>query len=324
MVETMRGPIDAAKLGATLMHEHIFIINYETTENFPEQWPDEGASLQKAADLLEELRESEGISTIVDVTAVGLGRNTARLERLAQLTDINIITCTGLYVFALEPHVFRYRGPGKLFDEPDPIYDLLLRDITEGVAGTSVKAGILKCASDSFGLTPGVERILRVTAQVHRATGVPISTHTLAAAKSGLEQQRVFEEEGVDLSRVIIGHCGDTTDLDYLEELIQRGSYLGMDRFGLDAFLPFKDRVETVAELCKRGHANRLVVGHDASAHDDGHNQQMLKTLLPNWHWRHFTRDVVPALRERGVEESEIEQILVGNPRAIFARTGAY
>ena len=106
---------------------------------------------------------------------------------------------------------------------------------------------------------PRVERVLRAVAQAHRATGVPITTHTHAHTRRGLEQQRVFAEEGVDLSWVVIGHSGDTTDLDYLEELIAAGSYLGMDRFGLDNILPFEDRVDTVARMCERGHAGKII-----------------------------------------------------------------
>ena len=142
--------------------------------------------------------------------------------------------------------------------------DMFVRDITEGIADTGIKAAILKCATDEPGVTPGVERVLRAVAQAHRQTGVPISTHTHAATRRGLEQQRIFAEEGVDLSRVVIGHSGDTTDLDYLEELIANGSYIGMDRFGLDTFLTTEERVDTVATMCERGHADKMVLSHDA------------------------------------------------------------
>src|SRR5207245_10838055 len=107
--------------------------------------------------------------------------------------------------------------------------------------------------TDAPGCTPVVGRVLRAAAKAHRLTGVPISTHTHAATRRGLEQQRIFAEEGVDLSRVVIGHSGDTTDLSYLEELIGNGSYIGMDRFGIDTILSFEDRVNTVAAMCSSG-----------------------------------------------------------------------
>ncbi len=146
---------------------------------------------------------------------------------------------------------------------------MFVRDIEQGIADTGIKAGILKCATDEPGVTPGVERVLRAVAQAHKRTGVPISTHTHAGLRRGLEQQRIFEEEGVDLSRVVIGHSGDSTDIGYLEELIAAGSYLGMDRFGIDVILPFEDRVNIVAQMCERGHADKMVLSHDANCYFD-------------------------------------------------------
>ena len=162
--------------------------------------------------------------------------------------------------------MFYFRGPGtELGGDDEPMISLFVRDIEEGIQGTGIKAGILKCATDEPGITHDVERVLRAVAAAHRRTGVPISTHTHAATERGLDQQTIFEEEGVDLTRVIIGHCGDSTDPDYLEKLVSKGSLIGMDRFGIDVQLPFEDRVNIVAEMCKRGHANKMVLSHDAS-----------------------------------------------------------
>jgi phosphotriesterase-related protein len=231
---------------------------------------------------------------------------------------------TGVYTYNDVPMYFHFTGPGTLLNGPEPMVDMFVRDITEGIAGTGVKAAILKCATDAPGMTPGVERVLRAVAQAHRATGVPITTHTHAHTRRGLEQQHVFAEEGVDLTRVIIGHSGDTTDLDYLEELIAAGSYLGMDRFGLDNILSFEDRVDTVARMCQRGHAHRMVLAHDASCYIDWLPEAALPFALPNWHYLHIHNDVLPALRERGVTEEQITTMLVDNPRAIFSRHGGY
>jgi phosphotriesterase-related protein len=139
-----------------------------------------------------------------------------------------------------------------------------------------------------------------------------------------VDQQRIFAEEGVDLSRVVIGHSGDTTDLDYLEELVAAGSYLGMDRFGVDNILSFEDRVDTVVRMCERGHADRMVLAHDASCYIDWLPEAALPVVLPNWHYLHISNDVLPALRQRGVTEDQITTMLVDNPRAIFSNGGAY
>jgi phosphotriesterase-related protein len=197
---------------------------------------------------------------------------------------------------------------------------MFVADITEGIAGTGVRAAILKCATDQQGVTPDVELVLRSVARAQRATGVPISTHTHAVSKRGLEQQDVFESEGVDLSRVVIGHSGDTTDLAYLEEIMRRGSFIGMDRFGIDPILSFDDRVATVATLCERGHADQMVLSHDAACFID--LSPNIRAHLPNSHYLHISRDVIPALEKHGVSQDQIDQMLITNPRRIFEHPG--
>ncbi len=322
-VQTVRGPIATGDLGVVLMHEHVFVLSPEIMANYPEGWGDEAAREADAVDKLNSLK-AVGVDTIVDPTVIGLGRYIPRIDRVAAQTDLQIVVATGVYTYNDVPMYFHFTGPGTALDGPEPMVDMFVRDITEGIAGTGVKAAILKCATDEPGVTPGVERVLRAVARAHLATGVPITTHTHARTRRGLEQQRIFTEEGVDLGRVIIGHSGDTTDLDYLEQLIAAGSYLGMDRFGLDNILSFEDRVATVAEMCARGHADKMVLAHDASCYIDWLPEAALPLVLPNWHYLHIHNDVLPALRQRGVTEDQITTMLVDNPRAIFSKQGAY
>ena len=324
MVQTARGELPTTSLGSTLMHEHIFVLSPEIQQNWPdyeENW-DEEREMANAVEKLRELK-ANGIDTIVDLTVIGLGRYVPRVQRLAQLTDVNIIVATGAYVIETLPMYFHFRGPGAPAGGPEKMTPMFIKDITDGVGDTGVKAAILKCVTDVAGLTRDVERVLRSVAQAHRETGVPITTHTHVGTKRGLDQQRVFAEEGVDLSRVIIGHSGDTDDYAYLEELIAEGSYLGMDRFGLET-VSFEKRVEIVAEMCRRGHANRMVLSHDTSCFSDLSDPVRRKEIYPNWRWTHIPQDVVPALRKCGVDDDQIDQMLVRNPRDIFQRQGGY
>jgi len=322
-INTVRGAVDAEKLGVTLMHEHIFVLSTEIMQNFPEGWGDEEQRVADAIARLNELK-ARGVDTVVDLTVIGLGRYIPRIQRIAAQTNINIIVATGVYTYNDVPFFFHFQGPGTELGGPEFMTEMFVRDIEQGIAGTGVKAGILKCATDSPGVTPGIERVLRATAQAHRRTGVPISTHTHAHTKRGLEQQKIFAEEGVDLSRVIIGHSGDTTDIAYLEELIAAGSYLGMDRFGIDVLLPFEDRVDTVAKMCERGHAGKMVLSHDAACFNDWLPERALPAVLPNWHFLHIHNDVIPALKTRGVTDEQLQTMLVENPRKIFETQGAY
>jgi phosphotriesterase-related protein len=322
-VETARGPIHSAQLGVTLMHEHVFVLDTEVLLNYPDEWGEEEKRIADAVTRMNELK-ARGVDTIVDLTVMGLGRYIPRIRRIAEQTSLNIIVATGIYTYCDLPHYFQYRGPGTMLGGPELMADMFVRDIQEGIADTGVKAGILKCATDAPGLTPGVERILRATAQAHRRTGVPISTHTHARKRVGLDQQRIFREEGVDLSRVVIGHCGDTTDLDYLERLIASGSTIGMDRFGIDSILSFEDRVQTVAKMCARGHAHKMVLSHDAACFMHWLPERLVPTMLPRWHYLHIHNDVIPALKEKGVTEEQLRTMLVDNPRKIFERRETY
>jgi phosphotriesterase-related protein len=322
-IETATGPVDSAELGRVLMHEHVFIISPEMKDNVPEEWGDEEERLADAARRLNELKAA-GIDTILDPTALGLGRYIPRINKLAGRIDLKIIVATGLYTFNELPHYWAGRIPGSGPDGSDPMVNLFVKDITEGIAGTGIKAGVIKCATDRPGVTPDVERVLRACAQTHRLTGCPITTHTFAADRRGLEQQAIFKEEGVDLTRVVIGHSGDTNDLGYLEELIANGSILGMDRFGIDGFLPTDERVKVIAELCERGYADRMVLSHDASCYLDWIPGEIPPSSMPHWHYLHISKDVLPMLREAGVTEAQIDTMLIDTPRRFLENRGAY
>ncbi|MFB9683765.1 phosphotriesterase family protein [Amycolatopsis plumensis] len=319
MIETVRGAIAPEALGRVLMHEHLFVLSPEFADNYPEhEGFREDEHVPEAIRRLKELKAA-GIDTIVDPTVIGLGRYIPRVQRVAAEVDVNIVVATGLYTYNDVPHYLHFRGPGTLLQGEDPLVGMFVGDIRDGITDTGVKAGLLKCATDEPGVTPGVERVLRAVAQAHVQTGAPIMTHTHAGTRRGLEQQEIFAAEGVDLTRVLIGHSGDSADLSYLREVADRGSLLGMDRFGLDLLLPFEERVNTVAAMCELGYAGSMVLSHDASCYIDWLPSAQLPEIAPNWHYLHITRDVLPALRERGVSEADITTMLVDNPRRFLS-----
>ena len=319
-VETVRGPVALEKLGTTFMHEHVFVLSTELLENYGGSYWDEE---RRVADAVAKLRKLKalGVGTIVDPTVIGLGRYVPRIVRINAEVDINIVAATGVYTYNELPHFFHYQGPGTLFGGDEPMIDFFKRDIAEGIAGTTVKAAFLKCAIDAQGMTPGVERTMRAVAKTQVETGVPITVHTNVRNESGLLAQDVFREEGVDLTKVVVGHSGDSTDLAYLTELADAGSFLGMDRFGIDGLLPFEQQVATVVELCKRGYAEKMVLSHDAACFIDWLPERTKALAMPNWHFTHIHDAVLPALRERGVTEAQITTMLVDNPRRYFTRS---
>jgi phosphotriesterase-related protein len=322
VVETVRGAVDVAELGRTLMHEHVFVLSTEHVQNYGAGgWWDEEERVADAVGKLGELVD-RGVRTIADPTVWGLGRYIPRIQRInEQVPELNIIVATGVYSYHDLPFQFLHRGPDGVLGGAEPMVENFVRDITEGIADTGVKAAFLKCCVEEAGLTPGVDRIMRAVAAAHRATGAPITVHTSSAHQTGRLAVDLFQKEGVDLSKVVIGHAGDTNDLDYLMELADTGAILGMDRFGVDLFNPTVERVATIARLCERGYTDRMVLSHDASCYMDwfGPDPEAVRQLAPNWHYRHIPDDVLPALRAAGVTAEQIDQMLVANPRRYFS-----
>jgi len=297
------------------MHEHVFVLTEGVNANFPRLWNHK----ERVAAAIVAMREAKahGVQTMVDLTVMGLGRDVATVREIAAASGIQIIVATGLLTHNELPSYFQSRSAEAMAEQ-------FVADIEQGIQGTDSRAGILKCATDKQGVTAGVEKVLHAVAQAHRRTGVPISTHTHALTEQGLRQQDIFEREGVDLRRAVIGHSGDTEDIAYLENLMARGSYIGMDRFGIDNILPMEKRVATIAELCERGHANQMVLSHDTCCHIDWFEPGVVSQVLPRWHFLHISDDVLPALRSAGVSDEQITQMTVGNPRRIFEAQGGY
>jgi phosphotriesterase-related protein len=317
-VQTIRGPIDTAALGRTLIHEHVFLMNMEYTFNYrPDFFAEE--TIARAAARLNALKAA-GIDTIIDLTVLGLGRHMPSLAQVAARTDLNIVVSTGAYTFNEAPAPFQFYGPGLLCDAPEPMIEHFVRDITVGIAGTGIKAGELKCAIDMPGLTPGVERVMRAVARTHLITGTPITIHTAPLAETGLVAQRVLTDEGVNLEDVVIGHCGDTTDIDYLVKVADQGSILGMDRFGVNFTITTADRVKTIAAMVQRGYIDQLTLSHDCCCWSDFFpNVGEYAKAMPDHHYLHIHNDVIPALLAAGVTQAQIDKMFIDNPRRHFA-----
>ena len=321
-VETVRGPVELSDLGATLMHEHVFVLSTEHVQNYGDEWWDEEARVADAVTKLNALH-AKGITTIVDPTVWGLGRNIPRIQRIAARTPLNIVVATGLYVFEELPLQYAYRGPGLVLDIPEPLVTDFVGDIADGIAGTGVKAAFLKCCVEHAVPSPGVERIARAVARASVETGAPITVHTSGHEQSGTTALDLFAAEGADLTKVVVGHAGDSNDLDYLMALADRGAYLGMDRFGLDLFNPGPERVKTIAALAARGYDDRMVLGHDANCFIDywgGAHDAVKAAGAPNWHYEHISDDILPALLGAGVTQQQIDRMLIANPVAYFTK----
>jgi phosphotriesterase-related protein len=312
-VETVRGPVDAGSLGATLMHEHIFILQPEALQNWghafgPFYW-NERERVVDAIAKLGAVREA-GVCTLVDPTVPGLGRFIPRIREVNAAVDLNIIVATGVYAFLELPNFLAARSAGA-------IAELFVRELRDGINDTGVKAAFLKCAVEAHGVTGDVPKILAAVASASNDTGAPIMVHTNAAERTGLTALDALVAHGVDPTRIVIAHAGDSNDLDYLRAIADTGACLGCDRFGIDHFNPTADRIRTLTQLLAEGYADRIHLSHDAACFYDfmvgnaffaGANPDYL--LISN--------TVLPSLLESGVNQQQIDQMLVDNPRRFF------
>jgi len=319
-VESLLGPLAVDRLGVTYIHEHIFIVSPELQWYWPGYagWDEEEAVARGQRELTR-IHDRYGCDTVVDVTVPGIGRNLRAVARAAAGTGVNVIAATGWYIYDELPFVLSKKPEAE---KVALLTELFVGEARDGIEGTGWRPGLIKCATDAGGVSPDVEAVLRACARAHLETGLPLTTHTYAAARVGLEQQRVFREEGVALDRVIIGHSNEAADLDYLAELMDAGSFVGFDRLGYpppdrDGVAPSEAQLDNLAALIARGYGDRLVVSHDDAVFSDVRSREVLGRGDEIYGYVHET--ALPGLRERGVGEPEIRALLVDNPRRYFA-----
>jgi phosphotriesterase-related protein len=312
-VETVRGPVDVADLGPTLMHEHIIVLDPDTLENYGHAWGesywDEEARVADAIQKLRRLRDG-GIRTLVDPSVPGLGRSIPRIQRINAEVDLNIIVATGVYQFLELPTFLANRAD-------EVIVELFVREVREGIDDTGVKAAFLKCAVEQHGLIGDVPRILSLIAAASSETGVPVMVHTNAVAQTGLLALDALTGAGVDPARIVIAHAGDSNDLGYLRAIADTGASLGCDRFSIEHFNPEAKRIETLAALVADGYAPSVHLGHDAACfYDFMVNNPFFVDEHPDY--MHISNSVLPALLAAGVTQEQIDQMLIENPRRFF------
>lgn len=316
-IETVNGPVAAEDLGITLIHEHLRFRDEATAVNWPGRY-DDAAALEVA---LEQTRgaQGHGVKTIVEPTAMFGGRDVGFMKRVADETGVNVVPCTGIYTYDYLPHYFENR-------DADQMAEHFVDDITKGCQGTEIKAAFLKCAADAAGVTENVEKVHRACARASLATGAPIMAHSMPAVGTGPKQVELFLEEGVAPEKIQIAHCGDSPDPEYVQGILDKGVYVGLDRYGLDMYLPMDDRNRVTAELLRRGHAERLMISQDHTASIDWfppevQEQLMNSPAIHNWSFTLVFEEVIPWLREEGVLDDAIfETVFVENPARWLAR----
>jgi phosphotriesterase-related protein len=320
-VSTYRGPIPVSDLGRTLMHEHIFCTTAEIEASGLDRYWDEDAVVERAIGKLAALKAA-GIDTLVDCTVPGLGRKVQAVARVAEASPVNIVPATGLYAVGGLPFYFAFRGPGTPIPGEDPMDALFLREIENGIAFTDVKPAFLKCAVETNDPDAQLNRPIGAVARVSAATGVPVQVHTDVFQQTGLTAIDILTRFGADLSRVVIGHSGDSNDRDYLQKIFDSGAFVGFDRFGIDFFNAPDARIDTLVAMIEAGYAGQIVLSHDAHTYNDvapdAASEAAMEAILPDHNYDYIPGKLLPILRDRGVSDADIDTMLVGNPARFF------
>jgi phosphotriesterase-related protein len=319
-VPTVTGMVEADQLGTTLIHEHL----RNADEAVHNQWPIAGAVKEEPPHEVAPdevfgiaVREAQaavdlGVKTIGEPTAMFLGRDVVFMREVAEETGLQVIPCTGIYTYDHLPQFFMNR-------DPDQIADLFVHDIENGIQETDIKAAFIKCAADEPGVNENIEKIHRAAARASVRTGAPIMAHSRPASNTGPRQVEIFLEEGVEPGKIQIAHTGDTDDLDYIEGLLEKGVWIGLDRYGLDLFLPYEKRQATAKALLERGYADRIFLSADSVATTDWFPVNVIDQLIAagaahDWTIRIVHERVLPELREWGMTEEQERTMMVENP----------
>ncbi len=308
-INTVSGTITPEQLGRTLMHEHVFVEYGGPSSETLRPGPRRSAIVSICTGYIEQIR-GFGVKTLVDPTTIDLGRNAPLMAEIAAKTGFNIICATGIYSSATYVMIRE-----RLGGSPDAVAGLFIKELSEGIGDTGVKAGIIKVVTGYPVIGKEEHELLLAAAKASVATGAPIITHTEGIL--GDEQQRILTGAGVPAQRIIIGHSCLSRDFDYHMRIARGGSYLGFDRFGMTG-MPDEVRAAALLKLLDAGWASHLMVSHDSVWYwVDG--PRIGTGAYKNWVPTNFFERVIPMLLYGGATDEHIQTMLCDNPRRFFA-----
>ncbi|MCL6437007.1 MAG: phosphotriesterase-related protein [Rubrobacteraceae bacterium] len=320
-VNTVTGPVSSDDLGRTLVHEH-FVFGYPGYQGDVTFGPyDREEALRVGLEVAERVK-SHGVSTVMDATPNDCGRDPELLREISERSGINIVCSTGYYYEGEgAPAYFKFRRSFGVAE--GEIYEMMLREVTGGIADTGIKAGVIKLASSKDRITDYEAMFFRAGARVQRETGVPIITHTQEGTAAP-DQAELLISEGADPRRIQIGHMDGNTDISYHLATLEHGVNIAFDRFGLQGLVgmpPDEMRLACVVGLLGLGHTDSILLSHDTVNHWLGRPlsfPEEVQKLVANWHITHLFENVVPRMKKAGITDEQIRTIFEENPRRLF------
>jgi phosphotriesterase-related protein len=298
---TVRGPIAANSLGKTAVHEHVVIDLYPIIGRYEGTLEDEDL----AADELRRYGDAGGYA-IVDATNHGIGRQPEALQRISEASGVQIIMGSAWYRERVYPPVVFESTVNQLADS-------IALDITKGVGGTGIRAGIIgEIGTEREFISPAEERVFRASARAHKETGAAITTHTTHLGELAMEQLSLLMEEGVPANRIAIGHMGDRRHVGLELPVLAEGAFVAFDQVGWREHQSDEQRARNIVQLVQSGYKDQLLVSQD-----------ICYTSHLHWHdgrgYDYLLRNFVPMLHKAGLSEKDIDALLVDNPRRLLA-----
>lgn len=321
-VHTVTGAVSPDRLGKTLIHEHI-LFGFPGYQGDRTLGPFNHASALQACLKVAESIKAHGVQTVVNATPNECGRSPAFLREVAEQTGLNIICPTGYYFESTGGSAyFKFRS--SLGDVEQEITDLFMTEVTVGIEQTDIKAGIFKLASSRGRITDYEQKFFRAAAKVHKATGVPILTHTTEGTMAP-EQARLLISQGANPQKILISHMGSCLNIEYHLETLAEGVSISFDQWGIEELhnIPAENaRIELLLELLAKGYINQIMLSNDSVWHWLGrplNPDEYHRKLIANWQTTYLFEGILPLLKHRGVTKKEIETILIDNPRQFFS-----
>ena len=317
-IPTITGAVASDKLGTTLMHEHVLWFGGPGPEN-PNYNPIPDNLIQETIDYaVARLNDAArvGIDTIVDVTP---HRPIDLYQQIAKQTSVKIIVSTGFYRRSKSPP---WRAA---MDDEKQMEALMLKEVTEGIDNTTIKAGIIKVAEEAGELSEWEKKVFRAAAHVNKATGAPIITHT----GSAVEQFNFLVKAGADPGKIILSHVdvGRKGKPGELLAMAKEGASFEVDTFGQDFYTPWPELVAFLRAFCDAGYANKVIISVDSNWHWEDGKKVFEGSGPPNFdpnaanrNFAYMMTDAVPQLLKAGFSKKEIDIFLIDNPRSYFSK----
>ncbi len=335
-IRTVLGDIAPEELGITLGHEHLLIDLRQLWNNPPAgraHLIDQELTLENHGELMRNPYDSRpnlliddpelsirelmyykaaGGQGLIDMTTIGIKPDPQGLCEIAQRTGIHVVAGCGYYRQPLLPETLHDRSLEQIADD-------LLCWLTEGIYGTSIRAGLMGELVPSSPIYPFEERQLRAAARVQRQTGASINVHPLIWGHEHLHILDILEEEGADLTRVAISHCDELVEPEWHARIAERGAILSFDTFGSETFFDRSfaqeprdtDRIECVLRLLEKGYGSQITLAHDICT-------RMQFRHYGGWGWDHLLTTIVPRLRHADVSQQELDAMFIDTPRRLL------